>query len=701
MLRGAAVVALASSILQSQPPAPTIRTRADLVQVDAVVVDAKGRHVRGLAPADFVLRDRGKPQVIASFDEISHVRPVVRDAPVTASAPRDVATNQISSADRLVVMLVDDLHIYKERTDRAKEIAARVVSEFGPSASMAVLFTSGDHSTRITQDVMVLRAAVETLRGRQSWRRPNAAVDQQRSARIDAEMSAAQQLAIVSRAQEASLQQFFDNLTQYKLLQDAARLLRTTEARRKAFVLVSEGIGKDLTGVFDGMVSPCEARCPMCPCYHEQALIDMMESLRRSSIATYAIDPRGKVESKDLVRECFPALRTAVDPCSEGLSDWASVVRQAQRGLEIMTEATGGFAVTNTDDFTGGLGRIAEDLDHYYLLGFYPADASGNGYRPLDVAVPSHPDWNIRFRRGYMGGNEARGSKDPAASKELFALASGILPRTDLPLRLGATLLPGPKSASRVALVLEVSVPRADVEEPDGRIRDTLKYELLVVDEKKKRVRSLGGREGRLTLSVTALGRTPPAIVRYQISETVDLAPGQYEIRWSATSAKVGKGGSVYLPLAVPDGRGDAPILGGVAIGYMDGARVPIAPVTERIAQRGARVVTPSAPPARDLPFAATLDREFTTADTLRVYGEGTVRSGVRPIVSVDVVDGTGRVVRSPSPSFTVAESVRIQGDVPLAGLPPGPYVLRVTLTADPGRAAVRELAFTVIDPAR
>ena len=102
--------------------------------------------------------------------------------------------------------------------------------------------------------------------------------------------------------------------------------------------------------------------------------------MRRSNVATYAIDPRGKVESKDLARECFPPPpRPGRDPCSNGMTDWNSVVRQAQHGLEIMSEASGGFAVTNTDDFTAGLKRIVEDLDHYYLLGFYPADTEGQG----------------------------------------------------------------------------------------------------------------------------------------------------------------------------------------------------------------------------------------------------------------------------------------------------------------------------------
>jgi VWFA-related protein len=709
MLKAAIVLALAASVLQNQPPRPTIRARADLVQVDAVVVDRDGRHVRGLTAADFVVRDRRQPQVIASFDEIAHVRPPARERAPGLRAPRDVGSNQIPSADRLVVMVVDDLHIYKDRTDRAKEIARRAIDELGRSASMAVLFTSGDHSTRVTDDTGALSAAVDSLRGRQSWRRPHAAVDRQRTGHNDADMSAEQQLAVVGRAQEASLQEFFDNLTQYKLLQDAARLLRTNDSRRKAFVLISEGIGKELSGLFEAMAPPGEAPdgggqafasgglgglLSQRPSpYHDDALLEMMESLRRANVTTYAFDPRGKIESKDLARECFPAPRAGVDPCSEGMTEWVSPVRQAQRGLEIMAEASGGFAITNSDDFAAGLDRILGDLDHYYMLGFYPSNPSGKGYRPLEVAVPGHPDWKVRYRRGYMPerGRDTRGEKN---TSEMIALSSGILPRGDLPLKLSAIPRPGQKSSARIALVLEVAVPRVDVEEHDGRVRDTLKYELLVVDEKKAKVRSVGGREGRLTLSPRELGRTPPDVVSYQVAETIDLAPGQYEVRWSATSAKLAKGGSVYLPVTVPDFNGSGPALGGIAVSYLEGARVPGAPVLDRLAVRRTQVTAPETASAV-LPIAPTLDREFGASDTLRVYAEGTVHDGARATVAVEILDRAGRVVASPSPSFTTGEIVKVVGDVPLAGLSPGPHVLRMTVTSG-SRSARREVPFVV-----
>jgi hypothetical protein len=165
----------------------------------------------------------------------------------------------------------------------------------------------------------------------------------------------------------------------------------------------------------------------------------MMEAMRRANVSTYAIDPRGRVESGDLPRECSPP-PSIPDPCSQGLSDFESVLRQAQSGLRIMSEASGGFAVTNTDDFTGGLATIVEDLDHYYLLGFYPSDQKGKDYRRLDVRIPAHPDWKLRFRHGYMPGGP---SPAPKNMSPMMALSSGVLPKSDLPMRVTAIPLPG------------------------------------------------------------------------------------------------------------------------------------------------------------------------------------------------------------------------------------------------------------------
>jgi VWFA-related protein len=636
-----------------------------------------------LKQSDFTILDRKKPQSIAAFQEIDHDRSAdLYSMPLVRVARLDVANNQASKSGPIVVMVVDDLHIYRERTDTARKIARSVVEQLGPGTSMAVLFTSGEHSTQVTNDRAALAAAVDTLKGRQSVRRPHPAIDALRGGSLDPEMDAAKMNQIISANQDARVQDFVENMAQYNTLRDAAALLGGGgDLRRKAFVLISEGIGKDLSGIFEAMGERYSNR----PLYHEMALLDAMESMRRANVATYAIDPRGKVDSTNLSRECFPPPRLG-DPCTEG---WGNVVRQAQHGLEFISEASGGFAVTNTDDFTSGLGRIVNDLDHYYLVGFYPSDTKGKDYRPIEVQIAGHPDWTMHYRHGYMPGGKPPTAKN---ADPLVNLSAGILANADLPLRLDAIALPGSGDQARIVLALEVSAPRRDLQSPDGTVHDTLKYEVLIVDEKKAKVRSVGGLEGRVTLSPTRPGEPPPDTVTYQVTHVVDVKPGQVEFRVSALSAKVAKGGSVYLDVDVPTFHTAAMTLGGIAISYADGARVAVAPTVIAGVARGAQPAA-SATPA--LPFAPTLDRAFSASDTLRVYAEGTVRSTAGLVASLDIVNAGGKVVASHSPSFTSSDRVRISGDVLLRGLPPGPYLLRLTLSGV-GQKAVRESGFTV-----
>ncbi|HEX6465471.1 MAG TPA: VWA domain-containing protein, partial [Vicinamibacterales bacterium] len=643
--------------------------------------------------------DRKKQQTIAAFQEIDHDRGTdLASMPLARVARLDVSSNQVSQADRLVVMVVDDLHIYSGRTDKAREIARNVLAQLGPQASMALLFTSGEHSTQVTNDQAALAAAVQTLKGRQSVRRPHPATDAQRHLPLDPEMSAGMMHRIISDAQDTRIQDFDDNMTQYNTLRDAARLLGAEgDLRRKAFVMISEGIGKDLSGIFGAMG---DQRTPMTrdgppppPLYHEIALLESMESMRRANVAMYAIDPRGKVDSKDLSRECFPPpAGLGADLCAggtPGVTDWASPVRQAQHGLEFMSEASGGFAVTNTDDFTSGLGRIVDDLDHFYLIGFYPSDSKGKDYRPIEVQIGGHPDWTLRYRHGYMPGGKPAPAKN---ADPLVDLSAGILPKADLPLRLNAVTMPGSQDLTRVALVLEVSAPRRDLQAADGKVHDTLKYEILLVDEKKAKVRSVGCLEGRVTLSPARPDEAAPETVAYQVTHVLDVKPGRYEFRVSALSAKLARGGSVYVDVEVPSFDTAAMTLGTLAIGYADGAHVAVAPTVIAGSGRGAQ---PTPVSASALPFPPSLDRVFASSDTMRVYAEGMARSTTGLMAVLDVVDANGKVVASQSPSFSTSDRIRVTGDIPLQDLAPGAYLLRVTLTGG-GQKAVRESGFAV-----
>ncbi len=567
---------------------PTFRSGVELVQVDVVVVDKDGKHVRGLKAADFAVLDRDKPQTIATFEEVSHERPrEAAPAPLlTRPARLDVGNNQTARSDRLVVMVIDDLHIYKGRTERAQDIARQIVSQLGPQASMAVLFTSANRNTQVTEDRAELLAAIDTLRGRQSVRRPNQARDDQKAPAGDPEQDALARLNAIGLAQEVSLQQFFDNMTQYKTLEDAARILGADDARRKAFVLVSEGIGKDLTGVFDRALTPCEAKCPSCPCFHDRALGEMMESLRRSSVTTYAIDPRGHVSPQGLALEAFPAppsvtATTLPRVGSDGTTrfgrrrmaspSWPRR-REASRSPTLTTSRRASIASSRISTTTtcSASTRAIPGARPGFLAGFARAAGSGSDYRPLDVKVRDHPEWTIRFRKGYRPGGApaAPVNKDP-----LVALAAGVLPKADLPLRLYASVFPGERKLATVAAAIEITAPTKILLGPDGKLHDQVSYGVLVVDEKKTKVTSRTNLAARIALKPRLAVASPqddpnmPSLVAYQIPMTLELAPGKYQLRASATSTRLDKGGSVYLTIEVPDFAKEPLAIAGVTLG--------------------------------------------------------------------------------------------------------------------------------------
>jgi VWFA-related protein len=740
----AVIAALAIVLLGAQSSRatqqPVFRTGADLVEVDVVVLDKDGHAVRGLTREDFTIADRKKPQNVVTFSEQTHDHALEGSSAQVfpPTLKRDVSSNQAAQADRLVVMVVDDLHIFQGRTDRAKELAYQIITDLGAQASMALIFTSGEHSTQITSDRLELFAAAETLKGRQSWRRPHQAIDAQvgkvgqadsgigpgGSGRVASGSFAGPGGGLstqrtISTFQSASLQEFEDNMAQYRTLQDAARLVGSDDARRKAFVLLSEGIGKDLRGMFDGPMTPCETddgrltdprldtgASTASPCYHDQALRDMMESMRRSNVATYAIDPRGQVRPEDMLRESSGPAGGGMLATQDGRASdedsplrWLNPVRQAQDGLSIVAKASGGFAVTDTDDFTSGLQQIIEDIDHYYLLGFYPADPSGKGYRPLNVTVPGHPDWTVRFRQGYEPGGAP---PPPMNTDALAALSAGVMPKTALPLRLFATAFPGAGALAHVEGAIEITASTRDLVEADTRLHDDLSYEVIVVDDNKSTVTSRSAQGARFVLRQVSPTATMPDIVAYQIPLSLDLAPGQYQFRASALSAKLGKGGSVYLTVDVPDFSKDTIALSGLVLGYAEGSHVPVgrttasavSPALPALSALPASAGSPASP--AELPFDPALDREFLRTDTVRLYFEIARKNpDVAVHTTLELVDALDHVPQRFEGDSPAGDPGRVDVSFKLDELEPGPYRLRVSAT-DGTHTVSREIGLIV-----
>ena len=330
------------------------------------------------------------------------------------------------------------------------------------------------------------------------------------------------------------------------------------------------------------------------------------------------------------------------------------------------------------ESFDREVGRLIDDLDHYYLLGFYPDDTRDHDFHPLDVRV-DRPGVTVRFRRGYKPGEAPKGLRN---NRPLARLAEGVLPVSDVSLRMFAMPVMQPKTArTRTAVAIEVRADRARLAESDGYLRDVLKYEVWAVDLRKKKPVKSVAREAQLVLDPGEAAAHPGDPVVFQVHTALPLDPGRYQLRASLTSAKAGKGGSVYLETEIPALKKDRLDVVSVVLGYADGPKVPII-------RGGAGVGL--------LPIHPTLDREFTAIDRLRVVCDMATPATAIVTASIDLLTADGAPARRLwSGALDRGPSSRIDADLSLEGLASGGYRLRVSV-ADGSTAADREIGFVV-----
>jgi len=652
---------------------PRFKAGVDLVQIDVVAVDKDGHPIRGLTAADFTLLDRKKPQPITTFKEVTipssdapgAAVPLLNDAHEPLKI--DVASNQDPPADRLVVMVFDDLHTFDGLSDRVKDIAHKVATALAPQSSIAALFTGGHHNVEFTRDVADVFDAIDTFTGASRMRRPTPGSD---TSPIEPKRG-----SIPSYMEERDGQLFFADQTLLKTIGDAGRMLVTTASTRRAFVLFSEGTANDLRGMFQGPETPCETDRRK-SCFYQDSLLEAMKNLERANITLYIFDPRGAVADDDIPFQCLPGVLGPPrrDPCvGETLDMPEGWLRNAQRGLDITAAAAGGFAVTNSDDFDGGITRLLNEIDHYYLLGFSPADRQRGGFRPVEVRA-NRPGITLHYRQGYVLGppEKKQDQVDP-----LVAMSSDILPKTDLPLRLTVTPVatvsgssPG-KGSTRMLAILEAALPS------HTETRE-LKYTLLAANLDTGKVAASVSHTAALPSNSAAAWAAAPNW-HLELPIELSLPPGRYQLRASALCAGLEKGGSVYLITTVPAFPPSVLALGGPLLGS--------ARATPAVFSQG-----PSVP---GLLFTPTLDRTFERDDTMRVFSPVINPPSATYQVSLQMLDSTGKARISTLSQRVAGDGQPIDATLALADLAPGMYRLQV-IAQDANQVARHEVPILI-----
>jgi VWFA-related protein len=389
----AGALAGASEDGRSAVQAPlVVRLGVDLVQVDAMVTDKKGRAVTDLVAADFEVLQDGRPQVVSQAAYMGK-REGTGSPRAAAPGPDSGEPASPEAASEAIVLVVDDLLMSTNAVDATRRALLGFAGAMEEDAQVFLLRTAG----RVV-DIQPLagpadlRAAARALRHQRLPWASNLAEASPRQA-------AAYQLVQATNAYLNSLAR--RSLLTIQAITDALRSWRG----RKTLVLFSEGFPiwdpptRERVGALDLVYGRAE---------DVLGDVDRLTDIaNRASVVIHTVDPRGLVTAGFSAQD---ATRASHSEIVNTLQTRRSAIHSSQGSLARVAEQTGGLAVLNTNDLGSGLARIVADSRSYYLVGYEPAPETFAPDRPrfhrLEVRVKRR-GLKVRSRKGFFGMSDA------------------------------------------------------------------------------------------------------------------------------------------------------------------------------------------------------------------------------------------------------------------------------------------------------
>lgn len=721
----------------SQDDDEVIRVNAEIVQTDVTVVDKRGRLVEGLKPEQFELKVDGRVVPLSFFervtaggaDEESKLN-AARGVKTTAANTHthEAARQTIEGRGRVIFFFVDDLHLAADSLSRTRKSLIKFIDEQMASGDVAgIASTSGrvGFLQQLTDNKTVLRAAVERLaysRNTETYagKVPISEADSNRIVNHrDGELFNYLVEATKNEYQMGGMG--IVNMVRNRLRQINAQGMQAEQATFAGlFGLL--GSSRPLAGrklvffISDGFVS--DYRRSNGP----DVLRIVTEEAARVGAVFYTLDARGTFgdPAVDASRNDYPdfAVRTG------GRSFFDA--KMTQEPLERLAAETGGRAFLNNNSFNDAFAQGVRESSNYYLIAWRPeSDAQRSGDSRIDVSIKGRTDLRVQLRRRYFSARASsdtadktrdatdkardasavkdtsstaapssttpseapslsstppsptsgssstqRTSGESAESSLRDALAS-LYPLKDIPLSLSVGYLDAPGKGTVLAASMEIDVRALDFGELEMEDAKADVWGVAIDDRG-----SFASFKQVLTLEREKLHRRRLRFVQW--SQQLPLKPGLYQVRVAARDRRTGRVGSASQWVEIPE---------------------PASPALSSIflAETRAGVAEPTVP--------VNVTRRFSRASRLRfqtfVYNaQGSSPSDVT--LRVELLRDGASVLTLPDAKPSrggAADSARLpfSGEVSLAELPPGRYVIQIS-AAPQSKLAVKQQANFIIE---
>jgi len=556
----------ANALPQGKPSKPNedhpIRISTELVQLDAVVTDRKGRVVRGLTKDDFELYEGGKKQHI-NFFEFVEAGKARRPANI-AKEHEQVSPQGPGAADikRIFAFVIDDLTIRGVDLVYVREMLTNFVNnQMQPNDLVAIVRTVGGKGLleQFTTDKALLHRAIAALlpsshplavsNNQSKYGRPQSAAGDtfQMLASRDLVDSTGEAVDITNpnddtnKAQRASM-----SLVTASFVVESMKEL----PGRKSLVYMSSGfpILSARPGVDVGEIS-----------YFLNALSD---KATRAAVAIHTMDIRGL--------EAYRAVSSFEDtPGKSGMAAPGMFIPGAEdnfgrdpdramlgnnpadlhQGLRALSSMTGGLAVLNKNDFNEGLAQIVSSSEAYYLLAYTPVNAKFDGkFRRVEVKVKG--GYRVFSRRGYYA-REDKPSVAPATKQEEL-IAAMKSPLTSHDIYLDAMMLYKAAANNQGGLDIHLIIDPSKLKFEQVNDKQQTSFEVagFVFDEVGK---LRGGFSETVTASLTPEEYDRAVRAGLPYSANTRLPAGAFQVRLAVRDNKGGGVGTMNRYIEVPD----------------------------------------------------------------------------------------------------------------------------------------------------
>ena len=526
-------------------------SRTELVLVPTLVTDKSGGHITGLKKEDFTVLENGAEQKIATFEEI-----VSNSQRLSVPGKPNEFSNSLADSSpggRVTLIVLDFINTpYLDQTNARKELLKYLtesVDQREPTA-LYTLTRSGIHVIHdVTTDPRVLVAALHRVKGdllqmvdkEGEVEAINEVASRDRNAVLDAAVQSEEgKIRGMLQDVELNFQSFEQRVAiTYTLqgMQQVAQALAGFPGRKS---LIWAG------GGFPFSVSDNTMR--LAPAGRD-SLVDVLpmyehtwQLLNNAQIALYPLDVKG-------LQVAIVPSATVLTPGSNYERNMSSQLLDTQATLQTFASMTGGRAYFNSNDLARGFRDAVRDSAQYYMLGYY-LDRSNikSGWRKLAVKV-KRDHVQVRARSGFFVTNS---TVDPESSRnaDMSSALQSPLDYTSLPVVARWDKIEPARDPAKkhVNYQLHLAVDPTMVNQSENN-RVAVEFFALAKTVEGKIVDSPSGQrfDSHLTAEKLAVLRDAGVVYR----GALDLAPGEYTVRFVVRDDLSGRIGSVAAPLKV------------------------------------------------------------------------------------------------------------------------------------------------------